>query len=96
VAVAGKVPGFDGYPGSCRKGDPVTVDREKLAKTGAVLFAAGAASTPDDAARLLTSGGRVLAVSAWGPDATAARRLAYEGLSAVSFEGMAWRTDIGV
>jgi phosphoribosylamine--glycine ligase len=101
VAVAGKVPGFDGYPGPCRKGDPVTVDREKLAKTGALLFAAGAASAPDGEAnngkaQLLTSGGRVLAVSAWCAEAAAARRLAYEGLSAVSFEGMAWRTDIGV
>jgi phosphoribosylamine--glycine ligase len=101
VAVAGKVPGFDGYPGAYRKGDPITVDREKLAKTGAVLFAAGAASAPDasaeaGAARLVTSGGRVLAVSAWGADAGAARRLAYEGLSAVSFEGMACRADIGI
>jgi phosphoribosylamine--glycine ligase len=99
VAVAGKTPGFDGYPGAYRKGDPITVDREKLAKTGAVLFAAGAVNAPDakagGAARLVTSGGRVLAVSAWGADADAARRLAYEGLSAVSFEGMAYRADIG-
>jgi phosphoribosylamine-glycine ligase len=35
-------------------------------------------------------------VSAWGADAALARERAYAGLSAVSFEGMAYRNDIGV
>jgi phosphoribosylamine--glycine ligase len=104
VAVAGGLPGFPGYPGPYRKGCPITVDREKLAGTGALLFTAGAAAAPETAGNsaeagktpLVTSGGRVLAVSAWGADAALARKLAYEGLSAVSFEGMAYRTDIGV
>ncbi|MDR1352055.1 MAG: phosphoribosylamine--glycine ligase [Treponema sp.] len=103
VAVAGGLPGFAGYPGAYRKGDPVAIDREKLAGTGARLFIAGAANAPDVAggpadagkAALVTSGGRVLAVSAWGADAAKARERAYQGLSAVSFEGMAYRTDIG-
>lgn len=104
VAVAGEVPGYPGYPGPYRRGDPVTVDWEKLAGTGALLFAAGAAAVPETGgnpaeagkAPLVSSGGRVLAVSAWGADAALARQRAYEGLSAVSFEGMACRTDIGV
>ncbi|MDR0452249.1 MAG: phosphoribosylamine--glycine ligase [Treponema sp.] len=104
VAVAGELPGFAGYPGAYRKGDPVTVDWEKLAGAGGRLFAAGAAIAPDAAggpadtgrAALVTSGGRVLAVSAWGADAGEARERAYRGLSAVSFEGMAYRADIGV
>jgi phosphoribosylamine--glycine ligase len=108
VAVAGEVPGFPGYPGPYRKGDPITVDWEKFAGTGARIFAAGvsaaseAADTPADnqAAAgkmpLVTSGGRVLAVSAWGDDAALARERAYAGLAAVSFAGMAYRTDIGV
>jgi phosphoribosylamine--glycine ligase len=103
VAVAGEVPGFSGYPGPYRKGDLITVNWERLAGTGAQVFVAGAAAAPEadntaEAGRapLVTSGGRVLAVSAWGPDAALARKRAYEGLSAVGFEGMAYRTDIGV
>ncbi|MDR2785763.1 MAG: phosphoribosylamine--glycine ligase [Treponema sp.] len=104
VAVAGELPGFPGYPGPYRKGDPITVDWGKFSGTGARLFAAGAAAAPEAAggvaeagrAPLVTSGGRVLAVSAWGADAALARERAYAGLSAVSFEGMAYRTDIGV
>jgi phosphoribosylamine--glycine ligase len=101
VAAAGEVPGFPGYPGPYRKGVPITVDWEKLAGTGARLFAAGAeaadsASVAGGKAPLVVSGGRVLAVSAWGDNAALARERAYEGLSAVSFEGMAYRTDIGV
>jgi phosphoribosylamine--glycine ligase len=94
VAVAGEVPGFPGYPGSYRKGDPITVDRDRLARTGAQLFVAGA-GRGKDGKTLTTSGGRVLAVSAWGPDAAEARKRAYEGLTAINFEGMAYRTDIG-
>jgi phosphoribosylamine--glycine ligase len=114
VAVAGAVPGFPGYPGPYRKGDPITVDWEKIAGTGARIFVAGAEAAPEAATGveapgnpagnpaaggktpLVTSGGRVLAVSAWGDDAALARERAYAGLSAVSFEGMAYRTDIGV
>ncbi|MDR0710264.1 MAG: phosphoribosylamine--glycine ligase [Spirochaetaceae bacterium] len=110
VAVAGGLPGFPGYPGPYRKGDPITVDREKLAGTGALLFVAGAAAAPETPTgamapdgsagagkpALVTSGGRILAVSAWGADPALARKRAYEGLSAVSFEGMAYRADIGV
>jgi phosphoribosylamine--glycine ligase len=104
VAVAGGLPGFPGYPGPYRKGDSIKVDWEKLTRTGAQLFAAGAAAAPETAGNsagggktpLVTSGGRVLAVSAWGADPALARKRAYEGLSAVSFKGMAYRTDIGV
>jgi phosphoribosylamine--glycine ligase len=87
VAVAG------GYPGPCRKGDPITVDEEALAKTGALLFAAGA---QQGEAGLCTSGGRVLTVSAWGEDGREARTRAYKALEAVKFDDMAYRTDIGL
>jgi phosphoribosylamine--glycine ligase len=87
VAVAG------GYPGSYRKGDRITVDEPALARTGARLFIAGAERVPGTI--LQTSGGRVLAASAWGADADQARARAYEALGAVSFEGMAYRKDIG-
>jgi phosphoribosylamine--glycine ligase len=94
VAVAGEIPGFPGYPGPYRNGNPIRVDRERLIHAGARLFAAGTAYA-GKGEEMLTAGGRVLAVSAWGADGEEARRRAYEGLAAVSFEGMAFRTDIG-
>jgi phosphoribosylamine--glycine ligase len=44
---------------------------------------------------VVTSGGRVLTVTALGGDLGAARRRAYEACSRISFEGMEFRTDIG-
>ncbi|HEX2259246.1 MAG TPA: phosphoribosylamine--glycine ligase [Actinomycetota bacterium] len=44
--------------------------------------------------RLVSSGGRVLGVSALGFDLGTARKRAYEVLSTISFEGMRYRTDI--
>jgi phosphoribosylamine--glycine ligase len=44
---------------------------------------------------LVTSGGRVLALSAYGADGAQARAKAYAALEAVRFEGMGYRTDIG-
>ncbi|MDR2362821.1 MAG: phosphoribosylamine--glycine ligase [Spirochaetaceae bacterium] len=87
VVVAG------GYPDSYRKGDPITINREDLAKTGARLFIAGAAGS--DGGGLFTAGGRVLAVSAWGADGDAAQARAYEAVKALRFNGMAFRRDIG-
>ncbi len=44
---------------------------------------------------LRATGGRVLGVTAYGPDAESARRRAYAGVAQVRFAGAAWRTDIG-
>jgi phosphoribosylamine--glycine ligase len=43
---------------------------------------------------VLTAGGRVLTVSALGPDLAEARRLAYDACSLIQFDGMAYRRDI--
>jgi phosphoribosylamine--glycine ligase len=109
-AVCAPVAVAAGYPGPYPKGAPITINRDKLAQSGAVLFTAGAVSPgaapfPAKSAAafpgavsspaLVTAGGRVLSVSAWGADAAEARKRAYEGLGAVSFEGMAYRGDIG-
>lgn len=45
--------------------------------------------------RYLATGGRVLAVSAYGADLSDARRLAYEVLGNLRFDGMKYRSDIG-
>jgi phosphoribosylamine--glycine ligase len=92
-AVCAPVAVVDGYPGTYRRGDPIAINKAVLDKTGARLFIAGARRAGP---RLQTTGGRVLAASAWGADGEAAREKAYAALSAVSFEGMAYRKDIGL
>jgi phosphoribosylamine--glycine ligase len=91
-AVCAPVAVVEGYPGAYRRGDPIAIDKAALDKTGARIFIAGARRA---GAKLQTAGGRVLAASAWGADGEAAREKAYEALTAVSFEGMAYRKDIG-
>jgi phosphoribosylamine--glycine ligase len=102
----------DGYPGSYRKGDPIRIDRERIAALGAQVFVAGAnleqhglssekgssemESGGTEGGLLRTSGGRVLAVSAQGDTPEAARARAYQAMEAVQFTGMGYRRDIGV
>jgi phosphoribosylamine--glycine ligase len=45
--------------------------------------------------RLVTSGGRVLGVTAVGTDASAARNAAYEAAERIRFERAYYRRDIG-
>ena len=45
--------------------------------------------------RLVTAGGRVLAISAIGPDLPTARARAYGAAACVRFEGQQLRSDIG-
>ena len=88
----------DGYPGPYRKGDAIVIDMVALEKSGAKVFVSGAAadgSPYEEGAVLRTTGGRVLTVSACGPNADEAFSAAYRGLSAISFKGMGYRRDIG-
>jgi phosphoribosylamine--glycine ligase len=99
-AVCAPVAVADGYPDAYRKGDPITIDRERLAQAGGRLFIAGAAldgtALGHGVGALRTTGGRVLAVSAHGADANAARERAYAALEAARFDGMSFRKDIGI
>jgi phosphoribosylamine--glycine ligase len=82
-----------GYPGAYRKGDALAINWKGLDETGAKLFAAGVLA---EAGRgLVTSGGRVLAVSCLGADKDQAWERAYRALGMVDFEGMSFRRDIG-
>jgi len=49
-----------------------------------------------DGERLLTAGGRVLGVTAYGADLTAARARAYGAIEKIRFDGMHYRRDIGL
>ena len=79
-----------GYPGAIEKGKAIS--GVPAAHDEAVVFYAGAARVDD---RVVTSGGRVLGVTAHGPDLEAAAARAYENVDLIHFEKAAWRTDIG-
>jgi phosphoribosylamine--glycine ligase len=81
-----------GYPERSDSGTPID-GIDEAEGTGARVFHAGTALHDG---RLVTSGGRVLAVTATGGDVTAARSLAYEALSRISFDGMQFRRDIAL
>ena len=82
-----------GYPGAFAKGFPITGVEKAEALPDVLVFHAGTAF--DGAGRLVTAGGRVLAVTALGADFAEARRRAYEAVGHIAFEGMYFRKDIG-
>ena len=86
----GVVVAAHGYPMSPRKGDAVT-GLPKEAED-AMVFHAG---TTLKGGQLVTSGGRVLCVTALADSVRVAQQRAYEVLSGVAFDGMQYRTDIG-
>jgi phosphoribosylamine--glycine ligase len=82
----------DGYPTSPRTGDPITGIDVAAAINAVTVFHAG--TTHDEHGVLRTAGGRVLDVTATGPDLEVARTRAYEAASIIDFEGMRYRKDI--
>ena len=80
-----------GYPAAPRKGDVVT--GIPAPADDACVFHAG--TRLDEQRRLVTSGGRVLCVTALGESALAAQQRAYEVLRPIGFAGAQWRRDIG-
>jgi len=80
-----------GYPGSYETGRPITgVD-----DTGPSTLVFQAGTTREDG-RLLTSGGRVLAVTGLGTSVALATDRAYAGADHIEFEGAVRRDDIAV
>ena len=84
-----------GYPGAYKKGCEITFNEDILKASGAKIFVAGAVSGRRGG-DMLTSGGRVLASSAFGKTFHEAWAKAYQGISAVKFEGAFFRKDIGL
>ena len=90
----GVVMAAHGYPLNPCKGDvihglPVTGDG---AAEDAMVFHAGTSRQGDDT---VTSGGRVLCVTALGTTVKAAQQRAYEVLQGIEFDGAQFRKDIG-
>ena len=81
-----------GYPGDYETGKPITgiADAEKI--PGVVVYHAGTKLAEDGT--LLTAGGRVLNVTAFGSDYREAIDKAYQAVAAISFEGAFFRHDI--
>ncbi len=79
-----------GYPGDYATGHEITGIEAAEAK-GCQVFHAGTKLVDD---RLVTSGGRVLNVTARGATLAAAARTAYAGARAISFNGAQYRKDI--
>jgi phosphoribosylamine--glycine ligase len=80
-----------GYPGAYETGIEIDGLEAAAASRDAVVFHAG---TVERAGRVVTAGGRVLAVTGWGPTVPDARARAYEAASHISFDGMTRRSDI--
>jgi phosphoribosylamine---glycine ligase len=80
-----------GYPGAYETGKPINglddVDGD------VIVFHAGTRRADDG--RIVTSGGRVLAVTAVAETMAAAREQAYRNVERIRFEGMHYRRDIG-
>ena len=88
----GVVMAAGGYPFDYAKGDVISGLPE--ADSGEVkVFHAGTALRDDGA--VITSGGRVLCVSALGMDIADAQRRAYEQLQGITWNGAFYRPDIG-
>lgn len=81
-----------GYPESSESGNPISGLADASIMRDTAVFQAGTAIANG---KVVTAGGRVLAVVARGADADGARAAAYAAANKVSFDGMQRRDDIG-
>jgi phosphoribosylamine--glycine ligase len=81
-----------GYPGSYKTGFPIHGLSNAAHVPGVQVFHSGTARLGN---QLVTSGGRVLGVSASAASLDEALELAYRAIAEIDFEGMYYRRDIG-
>lgn len=91
-AALGVVMAAGGYPDVYRKGDVIS-GLEGAEAEDLKVFHAGTALNANN--EVITSGGRVLCVTALGESVTAAQKRAYEGVKSISWDEVYYRTDIG-
>lgn len=80
-----------GYPGSYAKGKVISGLDEAAKLPNTKVFHAGTARAGE---QIVTSGGRVLGVTAWGKDLKSAQAAAYAAAEKIHFEGAQFRKDI--
>lgn len=80
----------DGYPGAYEKGKTI---QGLTASPDRLIFHAG---TRNDKGKIITEGGRVLAVTGKGNSLVEARDNAYKGVSGINWDGLYFRRDIGI
>lgn len=80
-----------GYPGTYETGRPIHIPEDDLGAQVRVYHA----GTARHEGRLLTAGGRVLAVTGIGADIEEAARRSRAAAESIRFEGKHWRRDIG-
>ncbi|HEV7300900.1 MAG TPA: phosphoribosylamine--glycine ligase [Tepidisphaeraceae bacterium] len=81
-----------GYPGKYPSGLPITGIEKADALPDVKVFQAG---TKSEGGKIVTDGGRVLAVTALGNTIADAQKRAYQAMELIHFEGMHFRRDIG-
>jgi phosphoribosylamine---glycine ligase len=84
-----------GYPGTPRTGDPITGLDASPGGLPAGAFVRHGGTTRAADGRVVTSGGRVLAVGASGPTIEHAARVAYDAIGRIHWDGEHHRRDIG-
>ncbi len=84
-----------GYPGSYEKGKEIS-GLDHISDADVVVFHSGTKlGTKIDGEKIVTNGGRVLAVTAIGENLIDALSKGYKAIENISFEGMQFRRDIG-
>lgn len=81
----------EGYPGTYKKGLPIT-GLDAVEEAGAVVFHSG---TQVKRGQLVSNGGRVLGVMAQGDSFDDALAQAYAAIAQIEFDGCYYRRDIG-
>ena len=79
-----------GYPEEYEKGKEISIDKEL---TGSIIFHAGTQASQE---KVLTHGGRVLAITSFGKTIEEAREKSYEQIAQIHFDKMYFRKDIGM
>ncbi|MFQ3582566.1 MAG: phosphoribosylamine--glycine ligase [Chloracidobacterium sp.] len=82
----------EGYPETATSGCPITGIEKAELHPGVLLF--HAATKRDETGQLVTSGGRVIGVTALGDTLAQARQRAYAAAAEITFPGKQYRTDI--
>ena len=79
-----------GYPGDYEKGKAINI----TSKNDSLIFHAGTKLNADK--KVVSNGGRVMSITAFGNSIMEAKSKAYEQIASIKFEGQYYRTDIGM